>query len=51
MSKPYLSFNCWCVEVSGIIYYNYLYGSDYERAIEDYIEYCEEKGYGHDYEE
>lgn len=50
MDKPYLSFECWCVEVARIIYYNYIAEEDLEDAIEQYIEYCEEKGYEHDYE-
>lgn len=50
MNRQYLSFNGWCVDIAGIIYYNYIAPEDLEDIIEDYIEYCEEKGYEHDYE-
>lgn len=50
MNRNYLSFECWCVEVAGIIYYNYIADENREDIIEDYIEYCEEHNLEHDYE-
>ena len=50
MCKEYLSFECWCVEVADIIYYNYIADEDRESIIEEYILYCEENNLEHDYE-
>lgn len=39
-----MSFELYCVEVEGILYYNYLTGGDYESVYERYEEYCEANG-------
>lgn len=48
MNKEYLSFECYCVEVAGITYYNWIAEEDYENIFEDYVEYCENRDLDHD---
>ena len=49
MNREYLSFECWCVEVAGIIY-NFIAPQDLEDITDKYILYCEEHNLEHDYE-
>lgn len=50
MNREYLSFECWCVEVVGITYYNSVAPQDLEDITNDYIMYCEKNNLEHDYE-
>ena len=45
ITEDFMSFECYCVEIENIPYYNFLSEREYDAAYERYEKYLEDKGF------